>query len=47
MGEMLNMMARMWVAVGPGLLLAAALPVLMVAFALVARTGLKRARAQK
>ena len=46
MSSMLNMMVGMWTTIGPGLLFAAALPVLLILFGVVARNGYKRARAR-
>jgi len=42
MSQMVSMAAQMWTHVGPGLLFAVALPVLLILFALVARTGYRR-----
>ena len=46
MSSMLNLVVDMWTTIGPGLLLAAALPVMLILFGAVARTGYKRARAR-
>jgi hypothetical protein len=44
MDSMLNLMVGMWTHVGPGLLFAVALPLMLVLFGAVARTGYRRAR---
>jgi hypothetical protein len=40
----LDLVGSLWARIGPGLILAAALPFLMVALGLIVRTGFQRAR---
>ena len=47
MTQMLSLAGGMWTHVGPGLLFAMALPVLLVLLVLVARTGYRRIGAEK
>lgn len=40
----IDLIGSLWAQVGPGLILVAALPFMMVAFGLVVRTGYKKVR---
>jgi len=44
MTSTINMMADMWAHVGPGLLLAFALPVFLIGLGLVFQTGIRQVR---
>ena len=44
MSVSIDLVGSLWAQVGPGLILAAALPFMLVAFGAVVRTGYKRAR---
>jgi hypothetical protein len=44
MSVTLDLIGSLWTQVGPGLILAAALPFMLVAFGVVVRTGYKRVR---
>ena len=47
MSVTIDLVASLWAQVGPGLILAAALPFMLIAFGLVVRTGYKRVRVSR